>query len=67
MAVEVRYTPDFERQLKRLANKYLSIYKDIEGLVDDLEESPNIGKPLGKNLYKIRLAISGKAKAVERE
>ena len=38
MAIEVLYTPDFERQLKRLAGKYPSIYKDLDGLIDKLEQ-----------------------------
>jgi mRNA-degrading endonuclease RelE of RelBE toxin-antitoxin system len=62
MAIEVKYTSDFERQLKRLANKYTSIYKDLDLLIDDLEVTPNIGSPLGKNLYKIRMALSSKGK-----
>jgi len=62
MAIEVKYTPDFERQLKRLANKYASIYQDLDSLIDELEITPHTGKPLGKNLYKIRMALSGKGK-----
>jgi mRNA-degrading endonuclease RelE of RelBE toxin-antitoxin system len=62
MVIEVKYTPDFERQLKRLANKYVSIHKDLALLINDLEITPNTGKPLGKSLYKIRLALSGKGK-----
>lgn len=62
MAIEVKYTPDFERQLKRLANKYISIYKDLGVLIGELEITPQTGKPLGKNLYKIRLALSDKGK-----
>jgi mRNA-degrading endonuclease RelE of RelBE toxin-antitoxin system len=62
MAIEVKYTPDFERQLKRLANKYSSIYQDLEVLIDELELNPQVGKPLGKNLYKIRIALSAKGK-----
>ena len=62
MAIEVRYTPDFERQLKRLANKYVSIHDDLALLIHDLEATPTIGQPLGKNLYKVRLALSSKGK-----
>ena len=62
MAIEVKYTLDFERQLKRLANKYASIYKDLAHLIDELEVTPNTGKSLGKSLYKIRLALSDKGK-----
>jgi mRNA-degrading endonuclease RelE of RelBE toxin-antitoxin system len=62
MAIEVKYTPDFERQLKRLANKYSSIYEDLSNLIDELEVTPQTGKPLGKNPYKIRMALSDKGK-----
>jgi mRNA-degrading endonuclease RelE of RelBE toxin-antitoxin system len=62
MAIEVKYTPDFERQLKRLASKYALIYRDLDSLIDELETTPQTGKPLGKNLYKIRMALSGKGK-----
>jgi len=62
MAIEVSYTPDFERQLKRLANKYPSIYKDLDSLIDDLEINPQSGESLGKNLYKVRMPISSKSK-----
>lgn len=62
MAIEVKYTPDFERQLKRLANKYSSIYEDLGNLIDELEITPQTGKPLGKSLYKVRMALSNKGK-----
>jgi len=62
MAIEVKYTPDFEKQLKRLVSKYPSVYKDLDGLIDELEIRPDTGKPLGKNLYKIRLALSSKGR-----
>jgi mRNA-degrading endonuclease RelE of RelBE toxin-antitoxin system len=62
MAIEVSYTPDFERQLKRLANKYPSIYKDLDSVIDDLETNPQSGESLGKNLYKVRMPISSKSK-----
>ena len=62
MAIEVKYTPDFRKQLKRLAGKYKSIYNDVDELIDDLETTPTLGSPLGKNLYKVRLALSDKGK-----
>jgi mRNA-degrading endonuclease RelE of RelBE toxin-antitoxin system len=62
VAIDVVYTPDFERQLKRLANKYPSIYKDLDGLIDELETNPVTGNPLGKNLFKIRMTLSDKNK-----
>jgi len=62
VAIEINYTPDFERQLKRLAVKYSSIYKDLDTLIDELELNPQSGESLGKNLYKVRMAISSKGK-----
>ncbi|MCO5950141.1 type II toxin-antitoxin system RelE family toxin [Mucilaginibacter flavidus] len=62
MDIEVSYTPDFERQLKRLANKYPSIYKDLDSVIDNLEVNPQSGESLGKNLYKVRMPISSKSK-----
>jgi mRNA-degrading endonuclease RelE of RelBE toxin-antitoxin system len=40
MGIEVKYTPGFEKELKQLAKKYHSIYKDVAGLIDLLEENP---------------------------
>ena len=62
MSIEVKYTPDFERQLKRLSKKYPLIYNDLSALIDELETTPETGQPLGKNLYKIRLSLSDKGK-----
>lgn len=55
-------TPPFERELKRLAKKYLSIKKDIEKLGTELLETPTLGTPLGNDCYKIRMAISSKGR-----
>lgn len=62
MAIEVKYTPDFAKELKQLAKKHKSIYQDIAELIDLLEINPESGTPLGNNLYKVRLAISSKGK-----
>lgn len=62
MSIEVKYTPDFARQLKRLSKKYPLIYDDLAGVIDELEINPHTGKPLGKNLYKIRISLSNKGK-----
>ena len=45
-----------------MANKYVSIYQDIGILISELELTPQTGKPLGKNLYKVRMALSNKGK-----
>lgn len=57
------YTSDFfEKELKRLSKKYLSLKTDYKTLVDLLKEEPRQGQPLGKDCYKIRMAITSKGK-----
>ncbi len=57
------YTTDFfEKELKKLAKKYPSIKKDFKILVDSLKQGPFQGKALGKDCFKIRMAISSKGK-----
>jgi len=58
----VIYTPEFEKELKRLCKKYRSLPKDLATLVGELKVNPESGTPLGNNCYKIRLAVSSKGK-----
>jgi hypothetical protein len=58
----ITFTPDFKREYKRLAKKYLSLDADMQDLVAQLQENPTIGTALGNNAYKIRLAIASKNK-----
>jgi hypothetical protein len=58
----ITFTPDFKREYKKLAKKYLSLDLDMKDLVDELKENPTLGTPLGNNTFKIRLAISSKNK-----
>ena len=62
MNFSVKTIPRFERELKRLAKKYVSLKVEYEKLIEKLEENPELGTPLGNNLYKIRLAIKSKGK-----
>jgi mRNA-degrading endonuclease RelE of RelBE toxin-antitoxin system len=55
-------TPAFEREFKPLLKKYKSLKSDLVNLFSSLEINPKQGKPLGKDCYKIRMAISGKGK-----
>lgn len=55
-------TPYFKKLFKKLAKKYPSLKSDLQQLVDKLSEYPYTGIGLGHNLYKIRVAISSKAK-----
>jgi mRNA-degrading endonuclease RelE of RelBE toxin-antitoxin system len=57
------YTTDFfDKELKKLSKKYPSIKQDYKDLVDSLKEEPKQGEPLGRDCYKIRMAISSKSK-----
>ena len=62
MSYNLIITPAFERNSKPLLKKYKSLKTDLAGLFDSLENEPTKGKPLGKDCYKIRLAISSKGK-----
>jgi len=62
MAYNVIAVPSFSHELKRLAKKYPSLKSEYHNLVNELKENPEIGAPLGNNLYKIRLAIASKGK-----
>jgi mRNA-degrading endonuclease RelE of RelBE toxin-antitoxin system len=62
MNFDIIATEPFERKLKRLAKKHKSLITDLKSLVNDLAENPTLGIPIGKDCYKIRLAISSKGK-----
>jgi mRNA-degrading endonuclease RelE of RelBE toxin-antitoxin system len=60
--MEITYTSFFNRQIKKLNKKYPSIPSDLTALVEQLQENPFLGTHIGKDCYKIRLAISSKGK-----
>lgn len=62
MKYNIETTPDFEKNFKLLVKKYASIVQDLKDLLQSLEEQPTQGTSLGKNCYKIRLAIKSKGK-----
>lgn len=62
MSYNVVTIPPFDRQLKRLAKKYRSLKNDLAELGIQLAENPKMGKPIGHDCYKIRLAMSSKGK-----
>ena len=59
MSINVIPTDSFIKELKRLSKKHPSLLSDITDLVAKLKETPTMGIDLGKNIYKIRMAISG--------
>lgn len=62
MNSEVKTTPKFEKELKRLVKKYVSLKTEYRELVDSLKQNPLQGTPLGKDCFKIRIAIASKGK-----
>jgi len=62
MSYDVLTIPPFDRQLKRLAKKYPSLKADYSNFIDQLALHPKEGKPLGKDCYKVRMAITSKGK-----
>ena len=62
MNYNIIITPAFEREVKPLLKKHKSLKNDLVNLFSSLEINPKQGKPLGKDCYKIRMAISGKGK-----
>lgn len=62
MSYKVIVLPKSEREIKRLSKKYRSFKTDLAVLIASLQEQPQQGEPLGKDCFKIRLAISAKKK-----
>lgn len=62
MNFSVTVTPNAKKDARQLSKKYRSFKLDLVGLVSSLKENPQQGEPLGKDCYKIRLAIGSKRK-----
>lgn len=62
MSYDVIAVPSFKKELKKLSKKYHSLKAELSILLDDLEKNPDLGTPIGKNCYKIRIAIASKGK-----
>jgi hypothetical protein len=62
MSFDIIATEPFEKKLKRLARKYKSLKTDLLEVITKLEENPTLGTPIGKDCYKIRIAITSKGK-----
>ncbi len=54
--------PSFLLDLKALSKKYPSIKNDINEAVKELKIKPTIGIALGKDCFKIRVAVKSKRK-----
>ena len=62
MSYSVKSIEVFERQAKKLIKKYPSLKSELLTLIQELKQDPFKGTSLGKNCYKIRLAIKSKGK-----
>lgn len=62
MNYNVRTIQPFDKQLKRYLKKYPSLKSELATLISQLEQTPDIGTPIGNDCYKIRVAIASKGK-----
>ena len=62
MSFNVIVTTGFAKHAKSIAKKHPSLKSDIDRLINSLEESPIQGEPLGRDCYKVRMAIASKGK-----
>ena len=62
MAVSIKTSLPFDKELKRLRKRYRSIPEDYATLLAELNENPLLGVDLGGGLRKIRMRISSKGK-----
>lgn len=62
MNYKVKTIPNFDKALKHLAKKYVSLKLEYIALLDNLEVEPKQGINLGNICYKIRVVIASKNK-----
>jgi len=62
MSYNVKSIAVFEKQVKRLIKKYLSLKNELVALVFELKKNPEQGTSIGKGCYKVRLFIASKGK-----
>ena len=62
MSFEVITSSNFAKQLKKLSKKYASLKQEVLLLGESLSGNPTLGTPIGKDCFKIRLAIRSKGK-----
>jgi hypothetical protein len=52
--------PQFQKEIKQLSKKYISLSADFANLLSILETNPATGESLGNNCYKIRMKVASK-------
>ncbi len=48
------------KRVRKLSKKYVSIVNDFRNFLNSLHQNPTQGDALGRNCYKVRLAITSK-------
>jgi mRNA-degrading endonuclease RelE of RelBE toxin-antitoxin system len=62
MKTIVRVSKSFKRLAKPLLKKYSSLANELLSLENELLTNPKFGIPLGRDSYKIRLAVKSKGR-----
>ena len=62
MSYKLIAIPTFNKGLKRLLKKYISLKSEYANLLEELQNNPTLGTKISDNCYKIRLAITSKGK-----
>lgn len=62
MNYKIELSPNFKKEAKKLTKKYPSLKSELAALFEQLEANPTLGTSIGKDIYKIRLAIASKNK-----
>jgi mRNA-degrading endonuclease RelE of RelBE toxin-antitoxin system len=62
MGFKIIPTDKFKKEAKRLIRKYPSVKTELRELENILLNSPDHGKPLGNNTFKVRIGIKSKGK-----
>lgn len=62
MEYRIKTAHSFEKALKRLGKRYVSIVNDYAALLTELHADPQLGTDLGGGLRKIRMRIASKGK-----
>jgi len=62
MSFNVIVTSGFKKHAKSIGKKHPSLKSDIEELIGSLEQDPIQGEALGKDCYKVRMAITSKGR-----
>lgn len=62
MNYKIKASHLFEKEFKRLCKKHKSAKDDLIAFIQDLKEDPFQGTAIGKDCYKIRIAIKSKGK-----